>query len=75
MTRGPDIRLPIGAMFMMIGLLLALYGAIYERSVIGMAYFTTHLDLCWGGAMLTFGGLMLVLGLRSRKTSSAEPRN
>jgi len=60
---GLDIRLPIGLMFTIIGLLLAGFGllgdkSIYERSL-GM-----NVNLWWGLVMLAFGIVMLVLGRR-----------
>ena len=61
-----DIRLPIGLLFTLVGLLLAGYGvmsdpAIYERS---LGY---NVNLGWGFALLAFGALMLVLGRRATK--------
>lgn len=60
---GLDIRLPIGAMFAVFGLLLVVYGlvsdkAIYQRSL-GM-----NVNLAWGGVLLIFGVAMLLLGRR-----------
>ena len=62
-----DIRLPIGGLFTLLGLLLAGYGllsdeAIYRRSL------GHNLNLSWGLAVLAFGLLCLYLG---RKGSSA----
>jgi len=58
-----DIRLPIGMLFTLVGLLLAGYGAlsdpaIYQRS---LGY---NVNLVWGLVVLAFGVLMLVLGRR-----------
>lgn len=67
---GLDIRLPIGAMFTLFGLLLIVYGvvgdkAMYRRSL-GM-----NVNLGWGAVLLVFGILMLVLGRHRAKP--AEP--
>jgi len=64
-----DIRLPIGMLFTVLGLLLAGYGvvgdpAIYERS---LGY---NVNLVWGLVLLGFGVLMLVFGRRG--TSSVR---
>jgi hypothetical protein len=61
---GLDIRLPIGLLFSVIGLLLAGFGAfsdkvIYQRSL-GL-----NVNLAWGGVLLIFGAIMLILGRRS----------
>lgn len=58
-----DIRVPIGMLFTLLGLLLAGYGlvsdpALYQRS---LGY---NLNLGWGVVLLAFGIFMLVLGRR-----------
>ena len=60
---GLDIRLPIGSLFTVLGLLLAGYGlvsekALYERSL------GINVNLGWGLVMLIFGVIMIVLGRR-----------
>lgn len=60
---GLDIRLPIGLMFSILGLLLSGYGlfgdkTIYQRSL------GINVNLWWGMALLIFGVVMLVLGRR-----------
>lgn len=65
-----DIRLPIGILFSLIGLLLAGYGltsdeAMYQRSL------GWNVNLGWGLVLLAFGALMLVLGRRG--TSGVRP--
>ena len=65
-----DIRLPMGMLFTILGVLLAGFGllsdpAIYERSL-GL-----NLNLTWGAVILVFGVVMLVFGRRG--TSSARP--
>jgi hypothetical protein len=58
-----DLRKPLGAMFALLGAILAIYGviadpAIYQRS------FGLNVNLIWGAVMLVFGGTMLWLGRR-----------
>lgn len=58
-----DIRLPLGMLFAVLGLLLAGYGvasdaAIYQRS---LGY---NVNLAWGLVLLAFGVVMFVLGRR-----------
>ena len=63
---GFDIRLPIGYLFTILGLLLALYGlmtngaAFYQRSL-GM-----NINLAWGVVLLIFGVLMAYFAKRSQ---------
>lgn len=69
-----DIRLPIGGLFAVLGLLLAGYGIAtgadathYARSL------GVNINLWWGLVMLGFGGLMLAAASRSRRKVSARP--
>ena len=61
---GLDIRLPIGLMFALMGVLLTVYGlignkAIYDRYSLGI-----NINLGWGIIMLIFGRVMFFLGRR-----------
>jgi hypothetical protein len=64
---GLDIRIPIGAMFSILGALLAGFGVyaamatpeIYKKSL------DINVNLWWGLVMLAFGIVMLVLGRRA----------
>ena len=63
---GLDIRLPIGLLFSVLGLLLLGYGvvsdpSIYQRS---LGY---NVNLAWGAVMEVFGSTMFLFG-RRRKT-------
>jgi hypothetical protein len=53
---GLDIRLPIGLMFVLLGPLLLVTGLVEHTSV----------NVKTGAAMLAFGVVMLVLGIRKR---------
>jgi len=59
-----DIRLPIGLLFSILGVLLVFYGtlsdtSVYERSL------GININLWWGGVMLAFGGVMLLFSWKS----------
>ena len=61
---GLDIRIPLGMMFTILGLLLVGFGffsdpAIYQRSL------GIDVNLWWGLVLLVFGTLMLWLGWRA----------
>jgi multisubunit Na+/H+ antiporter MnhG subunit len=61
-----DLRLAIGLMFSIFGLLLAAFGLfsnpeIYQRSL------GININLWWGLVMLAFGGVLLWLGRRAAK--------
>ena len=53
-----DIRMPIGAMFVVIGALLAIYGLTTPAELYKISL-GHNLNLVWGGAMAAFGLLML----------------
>ncbi|OYT72699.1 MAG: hypothetical protein CFK52_04205 [Chloracidobacterium sp. CP2_5A] len=64
---GLDIRIPIGAMFALIGLALAGYGwmtsgvpGFYDKSL------GININLWWGLAMTLFGGALLAPALLKR---------
>ena len=63
---GLDIRLPIGLMFVALGLLLAGYGAIGDKSIYAQSL-GININLIWGSVLLVFGVLMALAGMRGRK--------
>jgi len=61
-----DLRLPLGSLFLIFGLILAGYGMvsgpeIYQRSL------GINVNLWWGSFLILFGGVMLFLGLSGKK--------
>ncbi|MGA9838615.1 MAG: hypothetical protein WBQ26_14975 [Gemmatimonadaceae bacterium] len=63
-----DIRLPIGLLFSVIGVMLSVYGivaptTIYDRSL------GIDVNLWWGLVMLAFGLVMLGFALRARRSA------
>ena len=70
---GLDIKIPIGLMFSIIGLILTILGlitmgdtAMYEQS---LGY---NINLLSGGIMLVFGGFMLFTSRLFKKKKSEE---
>lgn len=68
---GLDIRIPIGALFVILGALLAGYGllsnpAIYRRSL------GIDINLWWGAALLVFGLAMLALAWRAARARAGR---
>jgi len=70
-----DIRLPIGIMFSVLGLLLVVFGLstdtdpeLYKRSL------EVNVNLWSGLLMLIFGGGMLFLGIRAKRKKQHEIR-
>jgi hypothetical protein len=66
-----DLRLPIGLMFSIFGVMLVIFGlvsdpAIYARSL------GINVNLWWGLALIVFGVVMLVLARRPRAAPAGE---
>ncbi|MBQ7590699.1 MAG: hypothetical protein IJU47_08470 [Verrucomicrobia bacterium] len=68
-----DIRIPIGAMFSLIGILLAIYGLMTNGELMYAKSLGMNMNLYWGGAMLVFGVIMLIFGVLTQ-FSSKEPK-
>ncbi|HTR19298.1 MAG TPA: hypothetical protein VMH88_00475 [Gemmatimonadales bacterium] len=69
-----DVRLPIGLMFSIFGVILTAYGLIsgkdiYERSL------GINVNLSWGLVLLGFGLVMLALVIHARSTRTDQTEN
>jgi hypothetical protein len=62
---GLDVRLPIGLMFAIVGLLLVGYGLLGGADGAGM-------NVSWGLVLLLFAALMLWLSLRRRPLAQSR---
>jgi multisubunit Na+/H+ antiporter MnhG subunit len=72
---GLDIRLPIGLMFTLFGLLLVVYGALGDKSIYRRSL-GLNVNLWWGAVLLIFGVAMLMLGRRAATgTKHEDPEN
>lgn len=63
---GFDIRLPIGYLFTILGLLLALYGLITSNSAVYQRSLGMNINLAWGVVLLIFGLIMAYFAKRSQ---------
>jgi uncharacterized membrane protein len=71
---GLDIRMPIGGLFVVLGLLIGGYGlatagdaAHYAKSL------SLNVNLWWGLVMLGFGLIMLIAAVRTHRLASVRP--
>jgi hypothetical protein len=64
-----DIRIPIGILFLALGVILSIYGVV-TRSDVALYGRSENIviNLWWGLVMIVFGGLMLYFGTRPPKT-------
>jgi Mn2+/Fe2+ NRAMP family transporter len=66
-----DIRMPMGLMFLVVGAILAVFGAttsgdaMYERS---LGY---NINLYWGLLLFAIGAIMVLMARRASKTPAA----
>jgi len=70
-----DIRVPIGLMFAVLGLMLVLFGAFSDCSIYRVSL-GINLNLLWGAVMLAFGLSMLFFGRRgtaAHRTTLGSP--
>ena len=65
-----DVRVPIGALFTLLGVMLALYG-FFEKAA-SHAAFTKggQINMWWGLVMLVFGVLMLLIARPARRPAA-----
>jgi len=62
-----DLRLPIGLMFTIFGVLLAGFGLISDKAIYGRSL-GINVNLQWGLVLLAFGLVMLGFALRAAKS-------
>ena len=66
-----DIRIPIGILFLALGVILAIYGVVTRSDV--TLYGRSEnivINLWWGLLMIVFGGLMLYFGTRANRSGA-----
>jgi tellurite resistance protein TehA-like permease len=68
-----DVRLPIGLLFLAIGLLVAVVGLIGDKAVLEAHSAGVNIDLVWGLIMAGFGALMLILAALARRKGEEPP--
>ena len=62
-----DLRLPIGILFSLFGLILTGFGLATRGSEIYAKSLGHNINILWGVVLLVFGLLMLFFALRNRK--------
>jgi hypothetical protein len=62
-----DVRLPIGLLFLAIGVLVAGYGPTGDPATLSAHSAGLNIDLVWGSVMAVFGAAMLGLAALARR--------
>jgi hypothetical protein len=69
-----DLRIPMGLMFTLVGLILTVFGAATTGSDIYARSLGINANLDWGMVLLVFGGTMYILGRRGQRKALAAPQ-
>jgi hypothetical protein len=64
-----DLRLPIGLMFSVFGVLLTVFGLVSDRAIYQRSL-GINVNLWWGLVLVAFGVVMLGLAMRRRRAGS-----
>ncbi|HMA43433.1 MAG TPA: hypothetical protein VKO86_05425 [Gemmatimonadales bacterium] len=67
-----DLRLPIGLMFTIFGVILTVYGFVSDRAMYDRSL-GIDVNLWWGLVLLVFGLVMLTFALRGGKRAPRGP--
>lgn len=62
-----DLRIPMGLMFTLVGLILLIYGGLTNGSAIYAKSLGVNINVIWGVVLLGFGLLMFLLGRARQK--------
>lgn len=62
-----DVRLPMGLLFLSLGVILAGYGLMADPAIYAKHSLGQNVNLTWGVIFALFGGLMLWLSSRAKK--------
>lgn len=62
-----DIRLPIGLLFLALGLILVAFGFVSDPAIYRDHSLGVNINLAWGAVMAAFGALMTGLALTGRR--------
>ena len=64
-----DLRLPIGLMFSIVGVLLTGFGLVSDRAIYSRSL-GVNVNLWWGLVLVVFGVVMLGLAMRGRRAGT-----
>jgi hypothetical protein len=67
-----DLRIPMGLMFTLVGLILTVFGMVTSGDAIYARSLGINANLDWGLVLLVFGGSMYILGRRGQKRAEKE---
>jgi hypothetical protein len=69
-----DLRIPMGLMFTLVGVILTIFGAATMGDPMYAKSQGINANLDWGLVLLVFGAAMFLLGRRGQKKAEKAPR-
>jgi hypothetical protein len=60
-----DVRVPAGTLFVLVGIMLAIYGLVSEPSVYQRSL-GVNINVSWGAVMIAFGAALLIWRRKSQ---------
>lgn len=61
-----DIRLPMGLLFLLLGIILVVYGFVSDPAIYAQHSLGQNVNLLWGSIFALFGGAMLWLARKKK---------
>lgn len=61
-----DIRLPMGLLFLLLGIILVTYGFVSDPAIYAKHSLGQNVNLLWGAIFALFGGAMLWLSRKKK---------
>jgi hypothetical protein len=68
-----DLRLPIGLLFTVVGLMLTVYGLLADRAIYARSL-GINVNLWWGLVLVVFGVVMLAFAMAGRRRDGEGDR-
>lgn len=69
-----DLRIPMGLLFTLVGVILTLYGWATRGSALYARADNLDVNLGWGLVLLVFGAVMFLLGRSAERKLRSQPR-
>lgn len=63
-----DVRLPMGYLFLLLGVILVVYGFVSDKAMYVQHSLGQNVNLTWGVVFVFFGSLMLWLARRTKSS-------
>ena len=67
-----DIRIPIGLMFSILGVILVVFGLVSGQRIYVVHSFKINVNLAWGCVLLAFGIFMLMMAYVASQRAKKE---